>query len=129
MKGAIVNWVADHWLVCLVVWSLLATCIAALWVKWIMGKVSPVDRCNGDCQACETPCGAPFGSEDAVGFHLGAVLMPHAEVERQLTAALAQSWDEGREFCPQITRINADQFIQMPRAEDSHTVFPKGRWL
>jgi hypothetical protein len=128
MKALIVTWIADHWLIALVMWCAWAAAWLC-WARWIMGKVSPVDRCDGDCQACETPCGAPIGHENADGFHLGAELMPHAEVERQLTAALAQSWDEGREFCPQITRINADQFIPMPRAEDSHTVFPKGRWL
>lgn len=100
MKALIVNWMADHWLIALAAWGMLAFGLAMLWVESVFNREmrrrcsAALPPCNRDCQHCQRPCVAPFGAEEADGFHLGAELMPREEVERQLTAALEQRWED-----------------------------------
>ena len=87
-RAAAVNWVADHWLIALTAVLIVAGSMA-LWVRWIMGKVAPV------------------GYEDETGFHLFAKLMPREEVERQLTAALEQRWEDDPEARKRLGEFKA----------------------
>ena len=77
MKALIVNWITDHWLLALICAAALGT--MGFWARWIFSKI------------------APIGYQDERGFHHGAKLLSHDEVERQLTAVLNQRWEEDPE--------------------------------
>jgi hypothetical protein len=111
MKGEIVNWVADHWLIALVVWCLWAAAWIG-WARWIMRKVRPVPACDGDCLACETPCAMPMGREDAAGFHLGA---EKSDGAAGITTDHTDHTDGKSESVSSVKSV-------VP-------AFPKGRWL
>ena len=83
----IADFVLTNWLAVTAV--LIVAGSMALWVRWIMGKV------------------APIGYEDETGFHHGAKLMPREEVERQLTAALEQRWEEDPEARQRLGEFKA----------------------
>lgn len=112
------------WKLILIVLGIVYLLAALAYRRWIRPDCG-LSEAELDCGKCKRPCAAPFGAEEAAGFHLGAKLLAHEEVERQLTAELVDCKKTGKEPTEEIRNPQAAS-----RKPPQNPFVPvKGRWL